>query len=239
MECAISDLLLCVAALLCSIPLVPSQPLSVSPPLPLDLEERSLLSLYKRRAIEGKKDRKTLVGKKRRGAAQREKKNESRPDEGNRQESMYRMSHTFRNHTTFYYDNGLSRYTVEIPFRTMKSSRPPARPPGRSVSVGTLLLQARLISILLTFFSPFRSLIAWQMLCGRSLLSFVHFIQRIVLKVLGWLSARPAGAKTLRKILFPIVDIRRYHVVAGTRVAMTALPIAPFSLFLFSLSLLS
>lgn len=110
------------------------------------------------------------------------------------------------------------------------SLQPKKMSPRQTYSIATLLLHARVISILLTFWSPFQSLIAWQVLCGRSVVSCALEIQRLLFRSVGWMSARPVGGQILRKWLFPIIDIRRFHVVAGALCFFVSLWTLPSSL---------
>lgn len=82
------------------------------------------------------------------------------------------------------------------------------------LSFTRLLLDITFMRILLTLLSPFRSIVAWQLFCGRSVLNFAVAIERALLRTAGWLSA-PPKSRALRQLLFSAIDVRRWHLAAG------------------------
>lgn len=85
--------------------------------------------------------------------------------------------------------------------------------PG-SFSTMKVLIDIGFLKILLVLLSPFRSFLAWQLFCGRSIWQLVSFVQRSLLTTIGWLAA-PAKSRALPHFLTSVVDVRRWHLVAG------------------------
>jgi hypothetical protein len=81
-----------------------------------------------------------------------------------------------------------------------------------------LLLDLTLARILLTLTSlltPFRGLLAWNLFLGRSCWQVARDVQRVLVRLVGWLSARPRSS-ALRSLGIGLVDVRRWHIAAGT-----------------------
>jgi hypothetical protein len=71
-----------------------------------------------------------------------------------------------------------------------------------------------LVRILLVFLSPFRNFLAWQLLCGKSVWHVALIVERSLLNLAGWLHA-PPKSRTIRRVFNALIDIRRWHLVAG------------------------
>lgn len=103
-----------------------------------------------------------------------------------------------------------------VPTSLMKGHQGLPKQPLSGLSVTKLLLDIAFLRILLTIISPFRSFFAWQLFCGRSLFQLAVAVERSVLRTTGWLSA-PPKSRALRHLFFSAIDVRRWHIAAGTR----------------------
>ena len=110
----------------------------------------------------------------------------------------------------------------EAGFRMKPAGPPAARMPGKRLqsgpsprlSVTKLLMDVTFVRILLTLISPVRSFVAWQLLCGRNIVSLAVTAERALLRTAGWLSA-PPKTRFLRHLSFSLRDVRRWHLAAG------------------------
>lgn len=92
--------------------------------------------------------------------------------------------------------------------------------PG-SFSTMKVLIDIGFLKILLVLLSPFRSFLAWQLFCGRSIWQLVSFVQRSLLTTIGWLAA-PSKSRALPHFLTSVVDVRRWHLAAAALVLYSA-----------------
>lgn len=88
-------------------------------------------------------------------------------------------------------------------------------------SAAKLLIDIGFVRILLVFLSPFRSFVAWQLFCGKSIWHVAIIIERSLLRAAGWLHA-PPKSRTIRHVFNALIDIRRWHLVAASLVVYSA-----------------
>jgi hypothetical protein len=81
-------------------------------------------------------------------------------------------------------------------------------------SVAKLLIDIGFVRILLACLSPFRAIIAWQLLAGKSIWHVALIIERSILRAAGWLHA-PPKSRAIRHVFNVLIDVRRWHLVAG------------------------
>lgn len=83
-----------------------------------------------------------------------------------------------------------------------------------SFSAAKLLIDIGFVRILLVLLSPFRSFIAWQLFCGKSVWHVALIIERSLLRAAGWLHA-PPKSRAIRHVFNALIDVRRWHLFAG------------------------
>ena len=83
-----------------------------------------------------------------------------------------------------------------------------------SFSMMKVLIDIGFLKILLVLLSPFRSFLAWQLLCGKTIWQLASFVQRSLLASIGWLAA-PSKSRALPHFLTSVLNVRRWHLVAG------------------------
>lgn len=99
---------------------------------------------------------------------------------------------------------------------------PIKRPPAplvcpRNYSVTKLLIDftlARILLALTALASPVKSYFGWQLVLGKSLWALVRDLERLAVRLIGWLIAPPRHP-WLRAAGSGVLGLRRWHLLAG------------------------
>ena len=95
--------------------------------------------------------------------------------------------------------------------------KPAALPPCNDLSITRLLINitfARILLLLGGLFTPFRGWLSWNLLLGRSLWQLARDIERLLVRLIGWLAAPPRHP-WLRSLGTGVLNVRRWHLAAG------------------------
>jgi hypothetical protein len=95
--------------------------------------------------------------------------------------------------------------------------KPAALPPCPKYSLTQLLVHftfARILLLLGSLVTPFKGWLSWNLLLGRSLWQLARDLERLIVRLLGWLIAPPRHP-WLRSLGGGVLHLRRWHLAAG------------------------
>lgn len=111
-----------------------------------------------------------------------------------------------------YFLLGFAHEALWTPIQMKRTPMPVSAVRAGSKAGGSALRLVLVQVLLQLLLSPFKGVLAWNLLLGRSTLNLASHLQRLLLRLVGWLAASPGRHAWMRAVPH---GARRWHLAAG------------------------